>query len=249
MAINMTIITLTMTNNVIDIHSHLIYGVDDGAKTLEDSINSLKIIKEIGLTKVICTPHITHGNLTRIKKIKEHYLQLYKIARQEGIELLLGNEILLTSETFDLLKRKRLRALDGKKYILVEFLRRENMEIGKAIELIEDIIDLGYQPILAHPELYWNYSSVKKIRKFKEVGILLQLDASSVLKKHTTRRIYKLSHRLLKKHLIDFVASDNHSNAERNYYVFKKAYQKILKKYGYEYTEILFNTNPNEILK
>lgn len=248
MAINTIIITQVMINNIVDIHSHIIFGVDDGAETIEDSIKTLELLEKLNIKKVICTPHLCHGNIEHIKNIKENYLKIRDIAKQKSIDLYLGSEILITPETSNLLLKKRLRSLNGNKYVLVEFKRNENMEEDKAISLLEDIIDVGYKPILAHPELYINYRDIKFIKKLKEIGILLQLDASSILRKKTSRKIYKYSKKLLKLHLIDIIASDNHSNSKRNYLVMKEAYEVINKKYGREYTEILFSINPYEVL-
>lgn len=248
MAINTIIIMQVMTNNIIDIHSHLIFGVDDGAKTLEDSIKTINLLEKLNIKKVICTPHLCHGDMEHIKAIKENYLKVREIAKQKNIDLYLGSEILITSETANLLLKKRLRSLDGKKYVLVEFKRNENMDEDKAIALLEDIIDIGYRPILAHPELYLNYRNIKFIKKLKEIGILLQLDASSILRKKTSRKVYKYSKKLLKNKLIDIIASDNHSNGKRNYLVMKEAYKVINKKFGKEYTDLLFSINPNEVL-
>ena len=74
MVINTITIMQAMTNNIVDIHSHLIYGVDDGAKTLEDSIKTLELLEKLEIRKVICTPHICHGETDHIIKIKENYL-------------------------------------------------------------------------------------------------------------------------------------------------------------------------------
>lgn len=248
MAINTIIIMQVMTNNIIDIHSHLIFGVDDGAKTLEDSIKTINLLEKLNIKKVICTPHLCHGDMEHIKAIKENYLKVREIAKQKNIDLYLGSEILITLETTNLLLKKRLRSLDGKKYVLVEFKRNENMDEDKAIALLEDIIDIGYRPILAHPELYLNYRNIKFIKKLKEIGVLLQLDASSILRKKTSRKVYKYSKKLLKNKLIDIIASDNHSNEKRNYLVMKEAYKVINKKFGKEYTDLLFSINPNEVL-
>lgn len=249
MAINMITIMQVMTNNLVDIHSHIIFGVDDGAKTITDSIQSINLLEQLGIKKVICTPHICYGSNEHIQSIKENYLKIREIAKEKNIELYLGTEILLTSETATLLKKKRLRSLDGKKYVLVEFKRNENMEMDKAIALLEDIMDIGYKPILAHPELYNHYRNIKFIKQIKVMGVLLQLDANSIIKRKTTSKIYKFSKKLLKEKMIDIVASDNHSNEKRNYMTYKKAYDIINKKFGKDYTNLLFSINPNEVLK
>ena len=78
---------------MVDIHSHIIFNVDDGSKLLEQSIRELKQIKKIGLEEVICTPHMKSGNIDKIMKIKENYLHLVEEANKLGIKLYLGNEI------------------------------------------------------------------------------------------------------------------------------------------------------------
>lgn len=244
----MTTTTQTINNKFIDIHSHIIYGVDDGAKTKEDSINYLNEALKNGVSIIICTPHICHGNIEKIEKIKKNFLDIRQYANSIGISLYLGTEILMTSKTTELLKRKRLRSLDGKKYVLVEFKRNENIDIENLIYMLEEIMDLGYIPILAHPELYLNYKSISYMKKIKESGVLLQLDATSIYKKTTTNNIYKFSKKLLKERLIDFVASDTHCTNKRNYIAYNKAYKKISKKYGKEYANILFIENPAQVL-
>lgn len=248
MVINMTTTTQIINNKFIDIHSHIIYGVDDGAKTREDSINYLNEALENGVSTIICTPHICHGNIEKIEKIKKNFLDIREYAKSIGISLYLGTEILMTSATADFLKRKRLRSLDGKKYVLVEFKRNENIDIEDIIYMLEEVMDMGYTPILAHPELYLNYKSISYMKKIKESGVLLQLDATSIYKKTTTNKIYKFSKKLLKEKLIDFVASDTHCTNKRNYIAYNEAYKKIRKKYGKEYADILFIQNPAQVL-
>lgn len=244
----MTTITQTTNNKFIDIHSHIIYEVDDGAKTKEASIKYLQEALQQGVHSIICTPHICHGNIEKIEKIKKHFLEIREYATSIGINLYLGTEILMTAKTADLLKRKRLRSLDGKSYALVEFKRNENMDIDSLIYMLEELMDIGYIPILAHPELYINYRNISYIKRIKESGVLLQLDATSIYKKTTTRKIYKFSKKLLREKLVDFVASDIHCTLKRNYITYNKAYKKISKKYGEEYANILFIENPKQIL-
>lgn len=243
----MTTITQT-TNKFIDIHSHIIYGVDDGAKTREDSIRYLNEALKQGVRRIICTPHMCHGSVEKIEKIIRNFLEIREYASRIGIELYLGSEILMTSKTVELLKRKRLRSLDGKEYVLVEFKRNENMDIDSLIYMLEELMDIGYIPILAHPELYINYRDISIIKRIRESGVLLQLDATSMYRKTTTRKIYKFSKKLLRESLIDFVSSDTHCNAKRNYVSYKKAYKKISRKYGKRYANILFIENPKQIL-
>ena len=232
----------------IDIHSHIIFDVDDGSKSLEQSIKSLEQIKKIGLEDVVCTPHFRSGNIDKIVKTKENYLKLKEKAKELNINLYLGNEILYTDKIITLLKRNRLLTLNNTKYVLIEFKRNETMDIHAIINILEELVENGYKPILAHPELYINYRNIEDMYKIKETGTMLQMDATNIVKNKTTSKIYKFSKKLLNERLIDIVASDSHCTKKRSYLPFIKAYKKVSKKYGREYADILFKRNPSLVL-
>ena len=233
---------------MIDIHSHIIFDVDDGSKSLEQSIKSLEQIKKIGLEDVICTPHFRSGNIDKIVKTKDNYLKIKEKAKELNINLYLGNEILYTDKIVTLLKRNRLLTLNNSKYVLIEFKRNETMDINQVVNILEELVENGYKPVLAHPELYINYRNIEDMYKIKETGTMLQMDATSIIKNKTKRNIYKFSKKLLKERLIDIVASDSHCIKKRNHLSFIKAYKKISKKYGKDYSNILFNLNPSLII-
>lgn len=251
----MTTITQTITNNepninkFIDIHSHILFDVDDGSKDLKQSIEMLNNAKSIGLTNIICTPHINFKEISCKKDIiNENMKVLSKEAKKLGINLYFGNEVLLTNETYDMILDKSIYTLNNTKYVLVEFKRTEKLDMKRVLSSLEDIIDIGYIPILAHPELYHNYRKLKYVKELKKKGILLQIDATSILKKGNKRRIYRFARKLLKKELVDFAASDSHGTIKRNYLTFNEAYEKAYKKYNKEYIHTIFYENPLVLL-
>lgn len=248
MATNTTTTTQTTKSKekYIDIHCHLINDVDDGAQNLEQSLRELIIARKIGLKNIICTSHICHGKNNKLEKIENNLEILKQYSKKLGINLYLGNEILYSNDVINLLKEGKITSLNETKYLLVEFRRSENMDFDNLISLLEDLIDHGYIVILAHPELYPYYHKLEYMKRLKQEGILLQLDASSMIKRN--RKIYKFSKKLLKNHLIDFVASDNHCDKKRNYYIFKKAYKKIKRRYNKEYVNNIFYNNPKMII-
>ena len=249
MGISMTTITRTINNNLVDLHSHIIYGVDDGATAKEESITYLKEAAKYGIKNIVCTPHICRGNTEKIERIKRNFLEIREEAYKLGITLYLGSEILMSEDTCRLLQEKRLCSLNGTRYVLVEFKRNENMDIDHLIYMLDELIDMGYAPVLAHPELYSNYRNIKYIRKIRESGVLLQLDATSIYKKTSNRSVYKFAKKLLNEKLIDLVASDTHCNKKRNYVAYHKAYKIISRKYGRKYANIIFVENPRQILQ
>lgn len=233
---------------MIDIHTHLLFDVDDGSKTLEQSIKYLKEIKKIGMNKVVCTPHIRTGNKERILKIISNFKILREEAEKLGIKLYLGNEILYSENTVSLLKNKRIIGINQSKYVLVEFKRNETMPISQIISFFEELIELGYKPILAHPELYFKYRHISYMKRLKENGVMLQVDATSFFQKTSNRKIAKFTKKMLQEYLIDVVASDSHCTKKRNFKTLKKAYKKVKRKNGKKYADIIFRDNPLKII-
>ncbi len=87
---------------MIDIHCHLLYGVDDGSKSIEESVEMLKIAKKQGITGIILTPHLRHGMFKHpLEKIERHYKKLMPYAKKLGIELKLGTEYHVATDMID----------------------------------------------------------------------------------------------------------------------------------------------------
>ena len=107
---------------------------------------------------------------------------------------------------------------------------------------------MGYKVILAHPEFYKNYRSIDFIKKLRDLDIVVQVDATSLIK-GADLPTYRFSHKLLKKSLVDVVASDYHDNQKRSYECFDKAYHTVRNKYGLETANDLFYENPKIIVE
>ena len=232
---------------MIDIHSHIIFSVDDGSKSLEQSIQYLKEAKKIGVNKVVCTPHISHDNKEKALKIVKNFKELKEEAKKYNIDLYLGNEIMIKDNTIDLLKNKKLTTLNNSKYVLVELKRSENRNFDNVVSILTDFVDQGYFPILAHSEFYVIYRIINNYRKLKENGILLQIDSTSLLFTRSSRKTRKFAKKLLHERLVDFVATDSHCTKKRDYLSLKKAYEKV-KKMDKKYADIIFNENQLEIV-
>lgn len=234
---------------MIDIHTHLLFDVDDGSKSLEQSIQYLKEIKKLGMNKVVCTPHIKFGTREKALKIVNNFKILREEAKKYDIELFLGNEIMYSNETVELLNHKKITTIQHSKYVLVEFKRNENMAFDQVLSFLEGLVENGYYPILAHPELYIYYRDIDKMKKIKETGTMLQIDATSLFQKTSNYKIKKFTKKLFSERLVDIVASDSHCTKQRNFKIFKKAYLYSKRKYGKTYTKIIFYENPFEILE
>ena len=241
---------IATTCKKIDIHSHLLYGIDDGNKSFEEAIVTLNNIKNMNITDIICTPHFYEFEIYNNNKVVDNYNKLKSIFKKENINLHLGNEIFLTTDTLLFLKNKCVNTLSNTNYILIELGRKTRKDKYYIYQELDNLIDNGYNVILAHPELYENYRDIKFIKKIRELGVIIQMDAESIVnKKIYNKKIYKFSKKMLKRKLVDIVASDYHDNTNRSYDNFEKAYKYILRKYKYEYTNKIFYLNPKIIIE
>jgi len=232
---------------VIDVHCHILPGVDDGPKTLEDSLEMIKIAYEDNITDIIATPHINHpfqfpgeaNSNNQFQLLKEKARQLYP-----DVTLHLGSEIYITP-SFLIDIKENLTTLSDSAYILIEFARET---LGTAIlDAVHELKLKGYRPVVAHIEMYSDVVArpdiVKEIRKS---GGYIQITASSLLGKHG-KEISGFIKTLLADKDIDFIASDGHSVATRRP-VLSHAYDYIEDKYSKEEADRLFITNPKHIL-
>jgi tyrosine-protein phosphatase YwqE len=194
----------------VDIHSHLIPGIDDGAKTIEDSIRLLQRFAELGFKKVITTPHVMSDFYRNTPDIILSGLDKLKneLAKQNlSITIEAAAEYYLDYELEKKIELKELLTLGGK-YVLFELpfvTAPDNL-----YKVIFDMQTNGYIPILAHPERYsyW-YRSFDTYYELKEKGVLFQLNTIS-LTGHYSPETKKIAERMIDENLIDFVGSDCH---------------------------------------
>ena len=208
---------------MIDIHSHLLFGVDDGSRTLEESVHVIKKLSEVGYTDIILTPH--YINDSTYVSTREENLDVLKrlkvglIRNNVNVNLYLGNEIYIDSEIANLLKNNIISSLNDTKYLLIELPMSGENEIYYDIFL--DLINMGYKVILAHPERYISFQKdFNKIYELKELGVLLQSNVGSILGDYG-RGAKKTIKRLLKENLITFMGTDIHHNKEEYTFVLK----------------------------
>lgn len=193
-----------------DMHSHFIPGIDDGAKTMDDSIRLIRGMKELGYKKIITTPHTMSDYykntpeiiLTGLNKVRE---ELKK--NSIDIELEAASEYYVDFEFGERLKRGELLTFSGK-YILIEvsFLNPpDNLEAA-----IFNLVIAGYRPILAHPERYpyW-HSNMEKYQRIKDMGALLQLNILS-LTQYYSKEVNKTAQKLVDLGMIDLLGTDMH---------------------------------------
>jgi protein-tyrosine phosphatase len=194
----------------IDIHSHLLPGIDDGARTFEDSLFLAQALRGFGVTEIITTPHIiqnvwenTHEQI--IAKKSTTVLELeknnFKLPFRAAAEYLMDDQFVRLFQSHDLLTLKG-------NYVLVEM-----SYINAPIQLYSILFDLqvaGYIPVLAHPERYLFYhNNFNEYVKLKRAGCLFQLNLLSVVGYYGTE-ITRIAEKLLAKGMYNYVGSDVH---------------------------------------
>ncbi|UPT76859.1 capsular biosynthesis protein [Sulfurovum sp. XGS-02] len=194
----------------VDLHSHFIPGIDDGSQSMEESLSLLKGMEALGYEKVITTPHImidVYRNTPQI--IKEGLDALRKAAKDERIKLEIeaAAEYYLDEGFYDQLHSDDVMSINGK-YLLFE-----TSYVTKPLQIEEMIFEIaasGYIPLMAHPERYrYVNDPLKEYGRFKELGVLFQLDLNS-LGGHYGRDAKKKAEILSENGMIDFLGSDVH---------------------------------------
>ena len=216
---------------MIDIHNHILYGVDDGSKDLDMSLAMLKEEMEQGVTTIYLTPHQNQQTLTG-PLLKERYQSFLEELKEKGIDmdLRLGAEIYYyPGLKQDLLSGKAL-TMDESKYVLVEFSTRTETNVS---EIVYELVMAGFTPIIAHIERY-PYLKKEDYFDIKEAGGLIQINSSS-FSHFSSRGLIKY---LLKNGLVDYVATDAHDNSKRKV-DFSFVHSYIKKKYPELYTKLI----------
>ena len=238
---------------MIDIHSHIIFDVDDGPKTLEDSRRLLEESYRQGVRTIISTSHRRKGMFeTPEEKIAANFKQVQDLAKQvaDDLTVLYGAEIYYTSDILKKLEEGTFPSLGGTKYVLIEF--SMNTPYKDIHSALGNVIRLGMTPVVAHIERYHCLENDEdKVSELINMGCYMQVNSSNVLKPKLFGDRYKFMKKrvqfFLERDLVHFVASDMHNLDDRPPYM-QKAYQIVAKKYGAERAEELFKTNQEILL-
>ena len=190
-----------------DMHSHLVPGVDDGAKDVEDSVKLITGLKELGFVNLYTTPHTLQDIHPNTSSTLQQGFSLLNEKLPEGIEVNLSSEYYLDEQFHTQVSAGAVLPLPGNR-LLIEF-----SQIARPHDLEEQIFDLGikgYQLILAHPERYlFFHKQFNYYTRIKEMGVELQVNALS-LTDHYGKNIRSIAEKLIEKDMIDFIGTDIH---------------------------------------
>lgn len=227
---------------MIDIHNHLIPGVDDGSQSLEESLSLLKQAEQDGITELISTPHFMKNGEFRTKapELVQRFNEL-KQAYKGSIKLHLGNELYIHPDLPELLEKGEVLTLAESETILVEFPFQNYKD--EYDEILYEL-SLKYRIIIAHPE---RYSYVQEDPNFclrwLNEGYLLQANQNSLFKKETKKVLIPM----IEHGFISFAASDAHN--EHRPCVLSEAREFLAEEFGEQFAVQLTQENPEKILK
>jgi protein-tyrosine phosphatase len=222
---------------VIDIHSHLLPGVDDGSRSVAMSLPVLERFAADGVECVVLTPHLV-ASRARHAPYASHLaiLAALRAAAPPVPELRLGWEIMLDEPNVDLSARQL--ALGGSRAVLVEFPRTGVPH--RAANELHRLRGAGSVPVLAHPERYWG-CTVEKVAAWRAAGAVIQMDTAGLIGRGSIARV---SRALLEAGLVDLLASDNHGDGRS----LATARDWLLEVATPEHARLLTHTNAQRLL-
>ena len=195
-----------------DIHSHVIWGVDDGAEEKEETFRMLREAVEDGIHTIICTPHMTPGVYEfPMEKFREHFFEAGEYIRRQELPLALysGAEILWTEHVPRLLREGKIPTLAGSQYVLVEFSPTDSYE--KISDALQKVSGTGYLPVIAHMERYPAIGKTEQVRELRDrAGARVQINARTLTRKQPLLR-RRFFDSLFTERLADFIATDTHA--------------------------------------
>jgi tyrosine-protein phosphatase YwqE len=216
----------------VDVHSHLLPGIDDGVQTIEQSLALIQEFAELGYRKLITTPHVMgdfYPNTPEIISGKLAEVKQAVLSANIPIQIEAAAEYYLDEHFIDLVGNKAELLTFGDRYVLFEIgFMSEPLRLKS---FIFDLMTLGYRPVLAHPERYMFYH--KKIEALQDLidrGVLLQLNINSITG-YYSKEVRKMAEKLIDNKMIHFIGSDCHN--QNHFEVMRtsfrhKTYKKLL---------------------
>lgn len=234
---------------MVDIHCHILNGIDDGPQDLEQSLSLCRKLYQNGLRSIIATPHyiIDDSYMPKASDVKDKVQLLQTQLDKEKLDLKLypGMEVFASRDIIEKIRSKEILTLNDSRYILIEF------SLGTVSKYVSDILfELqleGLTPIIAHPERYSSsFLKGKQLSEFVDKGILLQINSESISGFHG-KRAKKAAYELLKRGMVHFVSSDSHGESRMMSNIWDIE-EKISRICGTENAERIIHYNTQQIV-
>jgi protein-tyrosine phosphatase len=229
---------------MIDIHHHLLFGLDDGSKDIESSVAMAQMAAEDGITHIVCTPH-ANSHYSFNPAVNQEKLEQLRARLDGRVTLGLGCDFHLSYENIDdALKNPAKYTINQKRYLLVEF---ADFTIPQQMtDVFYQFMVAGMQPIITHPERNLTIQKTpQRLDEWIERGCLVQVTASSLTGRFG-RAAMGLGHKLLQERKVHFLATDAHNLTSRPPRM-KEAFDLVAKQYGPETAQRLCVANPRAV--
>lgn len=228
-----------------DLHTHILPGVDDGAPTMEYALQMLRNAEASDVTLLAVTPHCNtsadNGNYMD-EQLETRFLQLQQAAADIPVQLVLGAEARVNDLLPELLQQGKIPTINKSRYVLTEF----HPHTDHFTDTLQDILELGYIPLVAHPERYAAVCQTPQIvTQWLDMGCHLQLTGGSILGEYG-KTIQHTAAILLKNGLVACVASDAHGLEHRSNFLLD-VYDHLSVRYSKQYAMCLMQENPMRI--
>lgn len=231
---------------MIDIHSHVLWGMDDGAPTQDVSLEMLRIAAEAGTTDIVATPH-SNSKYEYVPEVIDERIRILNEELGGKPRVYRGCDLHLSYDNVaEALENPSKFAINGRRYVLVEF---SDFNIsGSMSRVFDQLLDASLVPIITHPERNpILQKELTKLDAWVDKGCLVQVTALSVLGGFG-KSAEKAAHQLLAKGIVHIIASDAH-DPEHRHPRLDGAYAAIGKQYGEETAEMLLDVNPGHVIR
>ena len=236
-------------NQFVDIHCHILPGVDDGSQTPEETKAMLQKAWDEGIQIMVATPHYhKQRGKNDIELIKKLLLLTRKLAKEvhPKMQICLGMEIYYGEDVPELLKEGRVVSIRKSRYILVEFSPGD--EFQYILNAVRKLQMSGHTVIIAHIERYnCLRKDISNVEYLREMGAYLQVNTGSITGSYG-RSVKKFLREVLKAHLVQLVGTDAHGS-ERRTPKMQEAYKEVVKRCGEEYADQIFGQNAKKVLR
>jgi len=235
---------------IVDIHTHILSGLDDGAKSREDMFAMLTQAYEDGTEAICLTPHYEPESFSYTPTdLRNRFAEAKAYASEKlpGLALYLGNEISFRDDCVERLGDGDCMTLGNGRYVLVDFFGVS--DVKHMCKIFERLWCAGYMPIVAHVERYdFLRGKLHEVAAMSRDGVLFQVNSHSIMTEDRASLSKKMAKKLLARGLVDLVASDAHDLQTRLPRLYA-CREYVSAAYGEEYAELLFHVNPQNILE
>ena len=236
---------------MVDLHTHIFPGIDDGAVDLYESMEMAKIAVSSGVHTMVATPHCNIPGMYD-NYFGKAYIDIFRKTEEmlikENIPLMLyaGMEVFVTSDLIEKLSDGKILTLNGGHYLLVEFSFDEDPEFAE--HMLEELARVKIHPVIAHPERYeFVKSDMERVYEWRRKGYMIQVNKGSLLGRFGNRSEY-VAHELMRHRLVSVIASDTHSPVHRTPYLLD-VYEELKQLYPKRYLNMLLEENPMRIIQ